>query len=749
MALTVFRLVSLVSTKMISAIRNFIGQCAAALNTLFTPASTVQVMVAVRFSHRLTLVSAGIFLLAGFGDARTPVGNLDNGPAAYALYCASCHGKTLGGGFGPPLVGKRFRHKWADAQAGALDSFIRKTMPPASPGGLSEAQYAAVEDVISAANSLPPGAPVTLHPENEISNPMEVGSSDEVGTELGLGPDHRAESVTLQRRNLVRKTGPVTDSLLQNPPDGDWLSWRRTLDALGYSPLRQIHSSNVRRLTLAWSRSLTPGTNGIAPLVHNGVMYLNASGKVLALNAATGEALWEFAGKSDAIPSMRVPLSQPRTIALYADKVYVPTLNGHVLALDAHSGTPVWDHEIFAPHDELELTSGPLVIHGKVIQGVAGCIRDYRGGCYIVALNSETGREEWRVNTIARPGHPGGSSWNGADLEDRYGASVWITGSYDPELNLVYFGTGQTYKVTTLLLPNAHRGDSSDALFTDSTLAIDPDSGRLVWYYQHLAGDVWDLDWAYERTLMTLKGPTGPKRVVVTGGKPAIFDALDAKTGKYLFSIDLGLQNLVQSIDPHTGAKKINPAARFGPGHSSVVCPYGAGARNWPSTSYDPQTGFLFVPMVEDCMEIRLVQDNAADKGWRDEMEQIRRPDSDGNVGRLTAIDLQGRRLAWTNRRRAPQSSATLATAGGLVFEGSSDRSFRALDSRTGEKLWETSLNDTPNSYPISFSVVNTQYVAIITGGGAPFDVQHRSLTPEIEPASGARTLWVFSLGPT
>ena len=365
-----------------------------------------------------------------------------------------------------------------------------------------------------------------------------------------------------------------------------------------------------------------------------------------------------------------------------------------------------------------------------------------------MALDAETGNEEWRLNTIARPGQAGGNSWNGADLEDRYGGSVWITGSYDPDLNLVYFGTGQTYKVSTLLLPNAHRGDSSDALFTDSTLAIDPDSGRLVWYYQHLAGDVWDMDWAFERTLITLQERGRPRRMVVTGGKLAIFDALDAKTGKYVFSIDLGLQNLVQSIDPRTGAKRINPAARYGPGHTSIVCPFAGGARSWPSTSYDPVTGFLFVPMVEDCMDISLVQDDTVDKGWIWDFDHIRRPDSDGNTGRLSAIDLQRRRQAWMNRRRAPQASATLATAGGLLFEGSSDRSFRALDLRTGERLWKVVLNDTPNSFPISFGVEKTQYVAIISGGGAPYDVQHGELTPEIEPASGARTLWVFRLGP-
>src|SRR5581483_2959026 len=287
------------------------------------PDSTARTTMTLRIFRRLPFASAGVFLLAGYVDSTPVVGiSKDDGPALYARYCAACHGKTLGGGFGPALVGERFRRKWADAPAEALDSYIRKTMPPMAPGRLSEPQYSAIEAVITAANSLPSIALVAPRPEKEISKPAEVSPPDDAGMHAGLEPDHYAQSVILRRMNLVRNTGPVTDSLLRNPPDGDWLTWRRTLDAQGYSPLKQIDRSNVSRLSLVWSRSLTPGTNGIMPLVHDGVMYLNASGRVLALDAATGDTLWEFVGRT--VEPTLVPLSQPRTIALYKDRVYVP-----------------------------------------------------------------------------------------------------------------------------------------------------------------------------------------------------------------------------------------------------------------------------------------------------------------------------------------------------------------------------------------------------------------------------------------
>ena len=414
-----------------------------------------------------------------------------------------------------------------------------------------------------------------------------------------------------------------------------------------------------------------------------------------------------------------------------------------MLALDPKTCKLLWDQEVGETAAMRQMTGAPLAVHGKIIQGVSGCLgHDYPGGCFIVALDAATGEELWRFYSIARPDQPGGDSWNGAPLNQRFGVSVWTAGSYDPDLNLVYFGTGQTYTISTLLKPNARKGQSKDALYSDSTLALNPDTGKLVWYYQHFPGDVWDLDWAFEQTLIKLEDPTGPLKAVVTSGKLGIIDALDAKTGRYLWSRDMGVQNLVIAIDPRTGHKTYDPRLIPDRGEPKLVCPSSLGGRDWAATAYDPQSGVMYLPMSESCMDISFNETN-----WGDMLIAARvPPKNDGKFGRIVAINLRNRQIVWTNRRRAPQSSAVLATAGGLIFEGGRDRWFRALDSGTGRTLWQTRLEDTPNSFPISFAVGATQYVAVVSGGGTPLDLQFRKFTPEIRSSIGSKTLLVFSL---
>lgn len=690
----------------------------------------------------MILIAGSLAMATGIGAAVGDVG-VDN--ASYRTHCASCHGLDLGGGFGPALIGKTFREKWAGSPADALLAYIETKMPPAMPGSLAPETYVAAHDSVAGANGLPsakaPRAGIGSH--YAVANEPQ-GKPAQAQFSAGV-LDAYAQVIANARRALIEKVSPVTDALLRHPPDGDWLLWRRTLDTLGYSPLKRIDRSNVDQLKLTWSLSLKPGTNGIAPLVHDGVMFLNASGTVMALDAATGDLLWEYAGAAGLSPL--VPLSQPRTIALYGDRVYVPTLNGRILALDVRSGELLWGHTIFRPEEPLALTAGPLVVRGKVIQGVSGCAgMQYPGGCYIVALDAATGKELWRFHTIPRPSQLGGNSWNGAEMQERFGGSVWTTGSYDPHLNLVYLGVSQTYKISTLLQSQPRRGESADALFTDSTLALDLDSGKLKWYYQHLASDVWNLEWAFERMLITLPEARASRKVVLTGGKIALFDALDAKTGQYLFSVDSGIQNLVQSIDPRTGRKHINPAVELSTDHAVTICPNMAGGKSWLAASYDPSSRLLFVPLIDTCMEMKFVPNNPK-SNWNEwDYAEKTRPGGEGKFGRVTALNLGARQVVWTNRRRAPQVSAVLATAGGLVFEGSSDRRLRALDEKSGATLWETPLNEMPNGFPISFSVGTEQYVAIIAGGGTVIDIAHRRLTPEIQFSNGARTLWVFKL---
>jgi alcohol dehydrogenase (cytochrome c) len=299
------------------------------------------------------------------------------------------------------------------------------------------------------------------------------------------------------------------------------------------------------------------------------------------------------------------------------------------------------------------------------------------------------------------------------------------------------------------LVPNAKERPENRALYTDSTVALDVNSGKLAWYYQHLARDVWDLDWAFEQSLISLPMAGHSRKLVLTGGKMALFDALDRATGQYVFSTDLGVQNVVIHVDPRTGKKTINPQVQPEAGVAKLVCPYGTSGRNWPS-AVDPEAGTLYVAVAESCMMHTFIPGSPSESaagGVDTRMEQRPRPDSDGNFGRLQAVSLPSGRMIWTQRQRATPSSALLVTAGGLLFSGDHDRYFRAYDEQTGRILWETRSSAAPSSFPITYSAGGEQYVAVVAGGGNALEATRGALTPEIAtPPAGSPVLFVFKL---
>ena len=553
-----------------------------------------------------------------------------------------------------------------------------------------------------------------------------------------------------RRAATLNRLTPVTDATLANPPPNDWLIWRRTYDSQGFSPLNQVNKGNVGRLTQAWGWALPVSPNEITPLVHDGVLFVASANRVQALDAATGDLLWQYVRPVP--PALNNGANAiAKNMAIYEDRLFVTTPDRHMLALDAKSGAVVWDHEIVpAEVTGLRITGGPIVAKGKVIVGVSSC-NNYKGGCFIVALDTKTGNEAWRFHSIARPGQPGGDTWNSAPLDERFGGAVWIPGSYDPELNLVYYGLGQTYNSATLLVPQPGQSGltNNDALYTGATVALDPDTGKLAWHYQHMNRDVWDMDWVFERTLVTLPVNGVDRKLSVTAGKLAIFDAVDRRTGQYVFSKDLGIQNLVSAIDPKTGHKTI--ASEFEPkiGETKTICPHAGGARSWPATSYNPTSKIIFVPLVETCMNFTRRARSAADtaSGGSDLGWVVRAmPNGDGNIGRVDAINLETQKTVWSVRRRAPESAALLATAGGLLFEGFRDRMFRAMDQATGKTLWETRLSAQASSFPITYAVNGKQYVAVVAGGGGAHDITWPQITPENETPAGGTTLYVFAV---
>ena len=679
--------------------------------------------------------NAGAAPGAATGGAAGLAEQVERGRAAYARSCLSCHGVALEGTqFAPPLKGAAFESHWRGRTRAAFSAQVRTTMPPGGVGSLDGQAYADIEAYIVQLNDEPPPPMIAPVPKHE-NDPQYIAA-------------------VKARESKLSALTPVTGAMLDHPRASDWLVWRRTYDAQGFSPLRQINRSNVKHLRVAWSWTLPQSTNEITPLVHDGVMFVYSGPAVQALDAASGELLWQYLRTlPEELDNGR--RAHAKSLAIYGDKVFAPTADGHIVALDVRTGRLVWDQEVVAKSGRpaaigWQLSGGPIVAKGKLIIGVSLGVSE-GGGCYIVGLDVDNGRESWRFHTIARPGEPGGDTWNGAPFEERFGAGVWTAGSYDPELDLVYFGVGNTYDTATLLEPRAGAPGvtSNDGLYTDSTVALRPQTGELAWYYQHQKRDVWDLDWVFEQSIVTLQVAGRARKLVVTGGKTALFDAVDAATGKFVFSADLGFQNLVTAVDPVTGEKTINAVVQPEAGKPRLICPNSFGARNWLATAFNPETHLLYTPILENCADY-IYAPRGADqtaKGGLDVRFVPRLPAGhDGNFGRIAALDLLKRKVVWTHRQRIPLASSTLATAGGLLFAGDVDRYFTAYDQSNGKVLWRTRLNAAAESSPVTYAVNGRQYVAVVTGSGSPFGAASRAFVPEVGAPAAGVTVVVLEL---
>ena len=542
------------------------------------------------------------------------------------------------------------------------------------------------------------------------------------------------EALAVLRAPLERLT-PVTDEMLRNPPPGDWLHWRRTYDGWAYSPLKDINRDTVKNLKVAWTWSLnSTGVNEFTPLVHDGVMFMwNFGETIQALDAKTGTLLWQYSHLlPEDYPSLPAFFRTKRSLAIGGNKLIVPTTDMHVIALDVKTGTKLWDVVTDDYKSLRTYNSGPLVIKDKVLVGAGNCSPGHAnsangtyagkfppGGCFITGHDLETGKQLWRFNTIAQADEPGGDTWNNLPNEKRGGGAIWVVGQYDPELNLTYWGTGSPSPWSTVT-----RGTfDAKGLYMNSTLALNPDTGKLVWYYQHIGADPYDQDYAFERIVVTVNFQGRRRKAVITVGKPGIFEAVDAATGQFLFASDPGAQNVATKIDSVTGVKTLLPE----PLPDGVTrCPGNMGARNFPAGSYSPSTNRYYLPIIDTCM---------------------------GKMGetpaRFLAFDLQTMEFAWDIRTRVPQSSATLTTAGGVLFSATPDRYFRAFDDRDGKILWESArLNDIPNAFPITYMVDGKQYIAMPVGSPGLQGNAALRTAPELGVVRGASSsiLWVWQL---
>jgi alcohol dehydrogenase (cytochrome c) len=524
---------------------------------------------------------------------------------------------------------------------------------------------------------------------------------------------------------------PVTDEMLRNPEAADWLMYSRTYDAQRFSPLKEINRGNVGRLQRAWSKPLPAGRLEVIPLVHEGVMYLTTPGtreagsRVWALDATTGELLWEYTPQN-------LAASRVKALAIYGDTLLytAPAPSGEaspIIALDAATGAVRWQ----TPASVESHTGGAIVVEGKVISGRT-CNTE-RKNCYIAAHDARTGKEVWRFYTTPGAGDFGDDSWGGAPPDGRRAATWGLPGTYDPGRHLLFWGISNP-------MPNAradrHGGDVNGTsrhapadLFSNSTVALNPANGELVWYYQHLPGDDWDMDINHEKTLIRTVVDPDPRYVkwinpdvqkgverdvAITVGEGGGVWLNDRATGEFLWAMPFPYDTpnfIISDIDVKTGITHINDAVTLDePGASRTIC-YWNTRSFWP-TAYSPETNSLYVPYVDHC----LAMTRAGPDGQREQRGGTLRPGGDpARFAGLAKIDMRTGEIERIYEGRAAGNGAVLTTAGGLVFWGDIAQVLRAFDAKSGKILWQSEpLGATVQTSTITYAVDGRQYVAVI-----------------------------------
>ena len=532
---------------------------------------------------------------------------------------------------------------------------------------------------------------------------------------------------------------PVTREMLANPNAADWLMLNRTYDEQRFSPLNQVNRENVRELQIAWARGMAAGTNETIPIVYEGVMYVVSPGAgVLALDATNGDLIWEYS--RDYPKEMTDFIGAPtaareKGLAIYEDVIFFEAPDGYLVALDVRTGKPRWESKVQDYKELTQSTSAPIVVEGKVITGRT-C--ETRAGCFIAAHDARTGKEVWKFYNTPAPGEPGGDSWGNVPLERRVASSWGLPGSYDPTRRTLYWAVANPKPYTRLKRHGSADGTARASpadLYSNSTLALDIETGKLVWYYQHLPGDDWDLDHIHERTLVRTKLepdpamvkwinpeiPRGEDRdIVVSVGEAGGIWALDRATGQFLWATPFPLdvpQFHISHIDVDTGRTHINWNSVMKQDKDRIlVCFHNT--RGYWSTAYHPGKNALYIPYHDACLD--MTANNANPQGWGPRRATMR-PGSDPNTfSAIAKVNLSTGRIERIHAQGAPGNGSALVTAGDLLFWGDLNRRFRAFDADSGKILWEAVLGGAIQMSTITYAVNARQYVAVMTGDGSP-----------------------------
>ena len=546
---------------------------------------------------------------------------------------------------------------------------------------------------------------------------------------------------------ILKQYQPVSADRLKNPADGDWPMIRRTYDGWGYSPLTQIDTGNVTRLEPVWvlSTGVTNGHEG-SPLVVNGVMFVSTPGnQVVAINARTGTLLWRYRRP---LPNP-VVLNHPTTrgVAVYNDKVYFAAGEAVLVALDVKTGEEAWTTRVAENASGYYMSLAPLVADGKVLIGTSGGDLGIRG--FVAAFDAETGKELWRTFMVPAPGEPGSETWPKGDQWKTGGASVWVTGNYDPTTNLAFFGTGNG---------GPWMGDRrpGDNLYVASTVAIDVATGQIKGHMQYSPNESWDWDEVsppilvdFQRNGRTIKG-------LINVARNGYLYFLERTAGKINF-MDGGpfvRQNVFRSLDPKTGRPDVDPDKKPGTDKLADFCPSLWGGKNWPPIAFNPKTRMIYIPANENLCATFIGREieYVPGRSYTGATVTMYHYPGSKHIGEVQAWNVDTGKRVWTHTfAKSANWGPILTTGGGLVFSGgTNDRMFRAFDAKNGKLLWEHPTNSGIIGIPMSYSLDGKQYVAVQSGFGIDARGMQGRLNrlypgeyPEV-PEGGA--VWVFAV---
>jgi alcohol dehydrogenase (cytochrome c) len=632
-------------------------------------------------------------LIAGLGASDVSAQSVDAGKKTFETVCARCHGGDGNGGeMGPPIVLKLSQLDDRQLEKLMRDGVPAKGMPPNLVPGHE------MDSLLEFLRTIERRAPPVVRMKVQTTDGRVLD-----GEVLGEGLIDLQLRTDDKRVHLLRRAGeafrPVTSEV-------SWPTYNGEPGGNRYTTLGQIDKETVKRLAPRWIFSVPDaGQLQVTPIVVDGIMYVTARNECYALDAGTGRQLWRY--KRPRTPNTAGGNAN-RGAAVAGDRLFMMTDHAHLLALDRFSGELLWDAELEDWRKNYAASSAPLPAGNLVISGVSGGEHGANG--FVAAFDQETGKEVWRFWSVPKPGEPGSETWRGKDIEHG-GAPTWFTGSYDPELDLVYWPTGNPGK--------EYNGDDrlGDNLYANSILALDRKTGALKWYYQFTPHDLWDWDATQTSVLIDAEWEGRPRKLMLHANRNGFFYVFDRRDGALLLAKAF-VKNLTWATGIGADGRPIKVPGQEPSPAGTKVCPAQDGATNWFSPSFNPATGLYYVQTFEKCSIYTKSEQGEWESG-KTYLGGSQRTATDPKPQRiLRALDIRTGAVAWELPQAGPANSwgGTLTTATGLVFAAEDSGALIAVDASSGRILWSFPANQTWKASPMTYMFDNTQYVAIAAG---------------------------------